>query len=130
MNLGRVSVIASREMLGIGVGSQGVDASASTQAPWPVWQFTGSGARLLVGPNSRVRPSVSSASMSIGPATMSLKVTWVPWWLPGVLFLVGAFAAYRLSRRAKPGHCPACNYDLTGLSPGTCPECNHRAGAV
>ena len=24
----------------------------------------------------------------------------------------------------RPGHCPACNYDLTGLAPGsTCPEC-------
>jgi len=26
-------------------------------------------------------------------------------------------------RRTNPGHCPACNYNLTGNTSGVCPEC-------
>ena len=30
--------------------------------------------------------------------------------------------------RRRPGHCPACDYDLIGLTPGsTCPECGRSA---
>ena len=45
-----------------------------------------------------------------------------------LLVLVPTVAAWRLdllaARRARKGHCPACNYDLSSLPPGTlCPEC-------
>ena len=30
--------------------------------------------------------------------------------------------------RPKPGHCPTCGYDLTGLDDGSvCPECGERS---
>lgn len=130
MNLGRVSVFASREMLGIGVGSRAVDARVTALTPWPLWQFKGMGARVLVAPESRVRPSVSRASMTVGPAAMNVRVMWVPLWLPGLTLLIGAVVARRYSRTPEAGHCPACNYDLAGLATGVCPECSHRATPV
>ncbi len=47
-------------------------------------------------------------------------------WLPaGATFAITgpcAFMVYRARRR--PGHCPKCGYDLSGLSTNaTCPEC-------
>ena len=46
---------------------------------------------------------------------------YVLWLTPGTI---------RRWRRRRHGHCPACNYDLTGLAPGsTCPECG-KAGAA
>ena len=58
--------------------------------------------------------------------------TWaifVPIW-PVVAFCGATTAWLRWLERPKrgPGHCPACNYDLTGLAPSsTCPECGRSA---
>ena len=47
----------------------------------------------------------------------------VPLWIPGVVAL-GSFWFLRWRRRrARPGHCPTCEYDLTGNVSGVCPEC-------
>lgn len=56
----------------------------------------------------------------------------VAWPLPLGLAVTGAWLVWRgvvARRRSAAGHCPACGYDLRGLSAGaTCPECGH-AGA-
>jgi hypothetical protein len=53
-------------------------------------------------------------------------------------FLVVITAALPLARtarrmgtrnRRRPGHCPACGYDLTGNVSGVCPECGKGVGA-
>ncbi len=31
-----------------------------------------------------------------------------------------------LPRRYQPGHCPNCDYDLTGNLSGRCPECGSK----
>ncbi|MEX2219614.1 MAG: hypothetical protein WD749_12745 [Phycisphaerales bacterium] len=42
--------------------------------------------------------------------------------------LAAAGLALLLRRRARPGHCPACGYDLSGLRAETCPECGEAGG--
>ena len=50
---------------------------------------------------------------------------WLPLWIPlGAFGAVAGFAWYRHLSQRKPGHCPHCRYDRTGLAPGAvCPEC-------
>ncbi len=45
--------------------------------------------------------------------------------VPGVALVV---MGRRVARRNRLGHCPACNYNLSGLTVGSaCPECGHGA---
>ena len=53
----------------------------------------------------------------------TVTVIFVPLWIPGVVAL-GCFWILRSRRvRSRPGHCPTCEYDLTGNESGVCPEC-------
>jgi hypothetical protein len=50
----------------------------------------------------------------------------IPHWAPLLATVAVAAAAYRRLRRTQrhqPGHCPQCNYNLTGVRSATCPEC-------
>jgi hypothetical protein len=51
----------------------------------------------------------------------------LPAWLvvaaTAALPLARAVWHVRAARRRRPGHCPACGYDLTGNVSGVCPEC-------
>lgn len=48
----------------------------------------------------------------------------IPLWLPLLpLLAIAALLAYRDRTRRPPGHCPKCNYNLTGNTSGRCPEC-------
>ena len=57
-----------------------------------------------------------------------------PIWFAAVISAAPSALAWRLdliaTRRARRGHCPKCNYDLSGLPLGTpCPECGKAASA-
>lgn len=59
----------------------------------------------------------------------------VPLWQPLLVLLPIVALAWHLDltalRRARAGHCPKCNYDLSGLPPGTpCPECGKAAATL
>ena len=61
----------------------------------------------------------------------STASTWVDTVAIGVnaLFygLAGAFIGWlKRRRRAPPGHCQKCDYDLTGNESGICPECGTK----
>ena len=47
----------------------------------------------------------------------------IPVWIPLVLVVLTLAIARILCRSARPGHCPNCDYNLTGLTSGVCPEC-------
>jgi hypothetical protein len=48
----------------------------------------------------------------------------IPLWLPLLpLLALAALLIYRDRTRRSPGHCPKCNYNLTGNTSGRCPEC-------
>jgi hypothetical protein len=48
----------------------------------------------------------------------------LPLWLPFLIVVIpAAFLWHHDRRRIQPGHCPACNYNLTGNTSGICPEC-------
>jgi hypothetical protein len=53
----------------------------------------------------------------------SSTVIVVPLWIPGVVGLGYFWFLLRRRRRICPGHCPTCEYDLTGNMSGICPEC-------
>lgn len=92
------------------------------------------GGRLTVSwdPAPRFNPAVGSWSVERWTEPFvwwgvwaSTKAFAIPLWNPLPFTLGAAFYLWRRDRRARlPGHCPACGYDLAGLSPGgPCPEC-------
>jgi hypothetical protein len=57
-------------------------------------------------------------------------LTWVaiPLWIPLVVVAIPTgFLWRRERRRAPPGHCRSCRYNLTGNVSGVCPECGETA---
>jgi len=59
--------------------------------------------------------------------TLYMRGVRMPTTLPAALFIaypVVALGRLRVRRhRLKPGHCPACAYNLRGNTSGVCPEC-------
>src|ERR1051325_555774 len=56
--------------------------------------------------------------------------TLVPLWIPLVVLASSTLWLWRLDRRrARPGHCPKCGYNLTGNVTGVCSECGFDIGA-
>jgi hypothetical protein len=51
--------------------------------------------------------------------------TVIPLWLPllPAVFTTAILFYCDHHRRFRPGHCPKCNYNLTGNESGVCPEC-------
>ncbi|MEX0775164.1 MAG: hypothetical protein WD042_05560 [Phycisphaeraceae bacterium] len=48
----------------------------------------------------------------------------VPFWFLTTLLALALILVWRKTRKAKPGRCPKCGYDLRGQKPGDhCPEC-------
>lgn len=55
----------------------------------------------------------------------------VPMWAIGLAAAGTGVLAWRRARWVRPGHCPRCGYDLTGLAAcAVCPECGEGAGGV
>ena len=74
---------------------------------WPIWVRYG-----LIAPTVERFPT---------PAIYHLIL---PLWLPFLLVITPtAYLWNRDRRRISPGHCPSCNYNLTGNTSGICPEC-------
>jgi len=53
-----------------------------------------------------------------------IKAFVLPLWFPFLLTAIPTAILWRLDcRRARPGHCAKCRYNLTGNVSGRCPEC-------
>lgn len=96
------------------------------------WTHESSGgiiSRYAIGPNyDSWRESFRSYASGSWPALESIGPrAWIlvtPLWIPFVLIGVPTALLWRLDRRrAAPGRCRKCNYDLTGNLSGRCPEC-------
>ena len=49
-----------------------------------------------------------------------------PLWIPLLIAVVLTTYLWYRDRRAPPGHCQHCGYDLTGNVSGVCPECGEK----
>jgi len=122
---------------GAGVeGNQVVAAwcSAPLARQGAAWKM-GSGGMVVVGPRRVLLPSTTSAVIQVSSTNAPLVVTaldalYVP--LVFAMPLLGLIAGALIwmgRRRAAPGHCRGCGYDLRGLGGGRCPECG-RGGEL
>lgn len=109
---------------------------------WAVWLDPG-GVAYVESPEWRTNDGPDYHVLSAGKYAIKWKwwyrCTWsqyvriifIPFWLPALLTATIAAVAWRIDtiarRRAQTNHCPACNYNRTGLpSPATpCLECGH-----
>ncbi len=89
---------------------------------WPIVQH----AEIHIPPNFLTK-LIAGKPVTLGPSPGSRPIGTrylflVPFWLPA---LVSASLTVLLWYRshAKPGHCPNCNYNMTGNVSGKCPEC-------
>ena len=53
----------------------------------------------------------------------------IPLWMPFLVVFVPSLILLWRSRPPNPGHCPNCDYDLTGNVSGVCPECGTKIEA-
>ena len=73
---------------------------------------------------------VTVAGLTVGSITIPI------WFLivafsayPSIAFIRGPLRRWRRRRRAAPGHCQECDYDLTGNVSGVCSECGTKIEA-
>jgi hypothetical protein len=57
-----------------------------------------------------------------GSAIQSYGALYGPW-IVGLGLLSLLLGVFVVPRRIRPGHCPACGYELRGLTEPRCPEC-------
>jgi predicted RNA-binding Zn-ribbon protein involved in translation (DUF1610 family) len=64
------------------------------------------------------------SSFGSGSRTVCRRL-YVPAWMPLLALVAPTAFVWYLDhrRRPRPGHCPSCNYNLTGNTSGICPEC-------
>jgi len=71
-----------------------------------------------------VLPTMWRRTDVLGALKIGVTSFFVPLWIP---FLVSAMLTVLLwrkhARRAPPGHCETCGYNLTGADHKVCPEC-------
>ncbi len=53
-------------------------------------------------------------------------LVFIPLYLLATPFVIASTVMFVRSRRALPGHCVNCGYDLAGLETGKCPECGEE----
>jgi hypothetical protein len=78
-----------------------------------------------------IRPQVRDAALVLRPSIQIDNrdtIVTIPFWVVAAAGAVPTAAAWRFDafarRRARTGHCPACNYDRTGIPDASpCPEC-------
>jgi hypothetical protein len=114
------------------VGGGGTIAvSASGPLDWIRRQFTTPGA-IHLG-SMRVLPT-----RVLWPQFIANTLLFAAAWVVIIVMLRGITRAILARFRTKKGHCPACDYDLTGVAGPVCPECGfatvphsgHRSAAV
>lgn len=92
---------------------------------------TGDVSRVMVLPGKSIRTSCSTLSLwrprfeTLSTTGVSKRFVYVPLWMPFAAAATTTLALAWWTRRlkARPGHCPHCNYDLTGNQTKKCPEC-------
>lgn len=109
----------SKEACEIGLG-QGrlhysrVRGSLRRSIPWEGWHFTH---------DALPQPGWTWLPVRRDIGTISLLV--LPLWIPFLVLALPTGWLFYLDRRAVPGHCPKCRYDLRGNTTTVCPECGH-----
>lgn len=90
----------------------------------------------LCGMTSYIPSNPMRAGFAFGKFQTATHVAYVSWyWIWAILSAAPASvlslaAIRRLKSRPGPGHCLACNYDLTGNESGKCPECGQPTAAT
>jgi hypothetical protein len=74
-------------------------------------------------------PSRETRALPLRPLPLGFAINTLIYSLAWLLILTAIPALRRRARIAR-SRCPACNYDLRGLSSGLCPECGEPAASA
>jgi hypothetical protein len=134
--LGRSGVMLGRGGVGFAWGSGPMKVRWPAGSGWPVWQAGPIAGGVVLPPYAVWRPSAADGVMSLSSVTTiggalvatppmgsSVRLWWLPLWWPGVLGVLVGMLLLHGARAPRPGHCPGCGYELTGLAGVACPEC-------
>src|ERR1043166_662440 len=94
--------------------------------PWPTPLATISYRKTGIG-NPAWPVFCSTLTLSRPPVLFSWPNLWLmPMSAPFFVVAIPTSVLWYLERRRRiaPGHCPSCNYNLTGNTTGICPECD------
>jgi hypothetical protein len=121
-------------LTGVAVGDVGICGGAFIMT-WGDFGFGGyTSDRFEIGPAADSESLANWRKFGLWPARFVRRDSGyivVPLWIPLLMIGLPTCLLWRIApRRARAGHCPSCNYNLTANTSARCPECGATVAAA